>query len=157
MAESRARLGYGTLLERRTATSPDVWQLLGERTQIGGPTLSRETPDVTHMDSPGGWREFLGGLKDGGEVTVEGNWVPEDETLNSETGVLSEFGKATRTVWRLTFPSTSDFVTPSPATPRPYWQFEAIMTGFETNEPVDDKMTYSATFKISGEPIMFIP
>lgn len=147
MAESRARLGYGTLLERRISAdgvSPEVWQLIAERVSIGGPSMSRDAPDVTHMDSPNGWREFIPGLKDAGELTVEGNFVPDDPSQNGETGLLSEFYSDVRARWRITFPLTG-----SPAV---QWEMSGIMTGFELDMPVDDKLAFTATVKISGEP-----
>jgi predicted secreted protein len=144
MPESNARLGYGTLLERRTAESPETWQLIAERVNLGGPSMSRDAPDVTHMDSPGGWREFIPGLKDGGEVTVEGNFVPDDPTHNAETGLLNEFASDVRGHWRITFPLTGS--------PPVTWEFDAIMTGFELDMPVDDKLAFTATLKISGQP-----
>lgn len=147
MAESNARIGYGTLLERRTSAagaSPEVWQLIAERVTIGGPTMSRDAPDVTHMDSPNGWREFVPGLKDGGEVSLEGNFVPTDATQNAQTGLLSEFSNDVRGHWRMTFPTSPEVV----------WEFDAIMTGFEPSMPVDDKMSFSSTLKVSGEPTL---
>lgn len=146
MAESNAQIGYGTLLERRTSAagaSPEVWQLIAERTNISGPGFSRDAPDVTHMDSPGGWREFTPGLKDAGEFSVEGNFVPSDASQNSETGLLSEFSSDVKARWRLTFPDGS------PAT---VWEFDGILTGFEPSMPVDDKMGFSATMKVTGQP-----
>lgn len=147
MAESRARLGFGTLLERRTSAegvSPEVWQLVAERVSIGGPSMSRDAPDVTHMDSPNGWREFIPGLKDAGELTVEGNFVPEDASQNGETGLLSEFYSDVRARWRLTFPLSGS--------PGVVWEMSGIMTGFELDIPVDDKLAFTSTIKVSGEP-----
>lgn len=148
MAESNARLGYGTVLERLTnATSPQVWQRIAERINLSGPSMSRDTPDVTHMDSPGGWREFIPGLKDGGEIQIEGNLVPEDPSQNADTGLLNEFESDVRGHWRLVFPLSGS--------PPVVWEFDAIMSGFETDIPVDDKMTFTATLKISGKPTLY--
>jgi predicted secreted protein len=146
MAESNARLGYGTLLKRRISTSPDTYQLVAERVSLGGPSMSRDVPDVTHMDSPNGWREFLAGLKDGGEISVEGNFVPTDASHNVSTGLLSEFYSDVRGHWIIEFPLTG-----SPAV---FWEFDGILSGFNVDMPVDDKLAFTATIKISGEPIL---
>jgi predicted secreted protein len=143
---SNARLGYGTLLKRRISTSPDVYQLVAERVSLGGPSMSRDTPDVTHMDSPNGWREFLPGLKDGGEIPIEGNFVPDDPSHNVATGLLSEFYNDMRGHWRIEFPLTG-----SPAI---FWEFDGILSGFDTDMPVDDKLSFTATVKLSGEPTL---
>lgn len=146
MAASNARIGYGTLLERRTSAagaSPEVWQLIAERTSLSGPGFSRDAPDVSHMDSPGGYREFTPGMKDGGEFGVEGNFVPKDASQNAETGILTEFASDVRGHWRLTFNDGS---------PETVWEFDGILTGFEPSMPVDDKMGFTATIKVSGQP-----
>ena len=101
MPTSNARLGYGTILKRRIATSPLTYQELAEIHHITGPTLKRDVPDVTHMKSPDGYKEFLAGLKEGGDVTIEGNWVPDDATQRASTGLLSEFGSDVRGHWIL--------------------------------------------------------
>jgi hypothetical protein len=46
------------------------------------------------MQSPNGWREFIGGLVDAGEVTFEANLLPRNETQNQEAGgFMAEFDK----------------------------------------------------------------
>ena len=39
-------------------------------TSIGGIEITAETIDVTTLDSDGGYREFIGGFKDAGEVPI---------------------------------------------------------------------------------------
>lgn len=146
MSESNARIGYGTKLFRRTAVSPETYQLIAERVSLGGPSMQRDAPDVTHMDSPDGWREFIPGLKDGGEISVEGNFVPTDPSQNAETGLLTEFFSDVRGHWQIEFPNTGS--------PPVVWEFDGIMTGFELDMPVDDKLAFTATIKISGRPIL---
>ena len=41
---------------------------VGGLTSIGGVEVSSETSDVTSLDNADGYKEFLGGFKDGGEV-----------------------------------------------------------------------------------------
>lgn len=148
---SDARIGYGTILSRRTAIgSPDTYQAIAERVTLGGPNMQRDAPDVTHMESPGGWREFVAGLKDGGEVTLEGNFIPKNATQSASTGVLSEFTSSditedTAAHWQLTFPDGS---------PETVWEFDGIVTAFEPSMPVDDKMSFSLTIKVTGQPTL---
>jgi hypothetical protein len=146
MSTSNARIGYGTILKRRISTSPLTYQTIMEVNHIGGPTMKRDTPDVTHMLSPEGFHEFIPGLKDGGEVTVEGNLVVEDATQNVSTGLLGEFFSDERTNFIIEFPGTGS--------PPVQWSFDAVMSGFDSNMPVDDKMTFTATLKVSGKPTL---
>ena len=46
--------------------------VVGSLTSIGGIEASAETVDVTALDNADGYKEFLGGFKDGGEVPLEG-------------------------------------------------------------------------------------
>ena len=63
MADSDARTGFGALLQRQIAAGnpPDFLTILGIKS-ISGPSITGDTHDTTVMTSPGGWREFIGGL-----------------------------------------------------------------------------------------------
>ena len=50
---------------------------IAELTSIGGLSLSADTIDVTTLDSDG-YREFIQGMKDGGEVSISGYFNPAD-------------------------------------------------------------------------------
>jgi len=41
-------------------------------TKIGVPKLTKEKIDVTTLDSAGGYREYIGGFRDSGELDIEG-------------------------------------------------------------------------------------
>lgn len=142
MAETEAAIGYGTLLQFSDGASPPAFTTLAEVNDISGPGMSRELPDATHMESPGGWREFLGGLKDAGEITVECNHLPNNATQDATDGVLSLFASGERRAWRLVFPIS----------PTVNWEMDAVVSAFEPSFPVDDKMMLSVTLKVSGQP-----
>lgn len=142
-----AYIGQGTLLQRGDGGGTEIFTTIAEVLSIAGPSLSRDVIDVTTMDSPGEWREFIAGLKDGGEITFDVIYDPVDPTIEPGAGLLSEFALASgsaATNYQLVFPD------PGATT----WTFPAILTGFETNEVIDDKVTASVTLKISGEPTL---
>jgi len=155
MARTQARIGYRTKLQRSNGASPPEYYTVAEVRNVGGPSLSRDAPEATNMDSDDGWKEFVKGLKDGGEVTFEVNLLPGSENddtpenlrlgHNATDGLLSDFNNDdTVDDWRLVFPGTGS--------PPVSWDFAAILTGFETDEPVDDVMTGSCTLKVTGKP-----
>ena len=119
---------------------------IAEVTSIGGPKLARDTIEVTHHQSTDMWREFIKGLKDGGEVSLELNFMPFDTSHNAATtGILADFGDDTTVAaWVLTFPDSG-------AT---QWEFDGIVTAFETSEPFDDKLMASVTIKVTGVPTL---
>jgi predicted secreted protein len=144
MAPTKAKIGMGTLLSFGNGQTPETFTLLAERVTISGPGFSRDSLDATHMDSPNQWREFISGLKDGGEVTVEANYVPNDASQNATTGALALFNSGLTRNWKLVLP-----VTPSVT-----WTLPAFITNFEPDIPLDDKMMLSITLKVAGEPIL---
>lgn len=127
---------FGTTLSRGDGIEPtEAFTPIANVTNITPPSLSRDTSDVTAHDSADGWREFIGLLKDGGEVSIDVNYDPsKHDTL------VDDFDDVDTRSYKITFPDATE------------WAFEAIMTGFEPDAPHDDKLTASVTFKVSGKP-----
>ena len=154
MADDDARTGFGALIQKGTGIgSPeDYVTILGVKS-ISGPSISRDTHDTTTMLSPSGWREFIGGLKDGGEVGFEANWLPRDPTQGQgEGGFMAEFNKdscESRGNWRIVVPAC-------PGEPEVYLEFAGIVTGQNLDIPMDDLMTFEGTIKVSGQPLLVI-
>ena len=71
--------------------------------------------DVTDHDSPDGYKEYIPGLKDGGEVSIEGHLIPTDDT---QKGLLSAVDIDVPEPWTIKFPTV----------PRLYITFEATST-----------------------------
>jgi hypothetical protein len=140
MAASNALLGYGSVVEVSTGASPDVLQALDEVTTITPPSSTSDQIDVTHMQSPNRRREFISGLTDGGEFSCEMNFIPGSTTDDLLFAILnSPVGASRRRFLRLSFPNG---VT---------WFFAGELTGYEIAAPFDDKMTATATFKVTGD------
>lgn len=142
---SSAVSGFGTLLQIGDGATPtENFTTIAEVKSISGPSLSADTIDVTNMSSPNGWREFIQGPKDGGEVTFDVNFLPTNATHNAATGLLRDFKNGTRRNFKLVFPNPGNTT----------WQFAAIVTGFEVSAPVDDVLGASITLKLTGEPVL---
>ncbi|QUS40575.1 phage tail protein [Tardiphaga alba] len=134
---TEARIGYGTLFK---SGSPLV--TLAEVTSITPPGMSRDSVDASHEQSPGAWREFIAGMKDGGEVSLELNFVPGGTAAASMMAEFDLDGPDAAIQRVIEFPDGSTF------------SFTGILTGFEPDSPLDDKMTASSTFKVSGKPTL---
>lgn len=137
-----AQIGYGTVLSFGNGASPELFTALAEVNSLTGPGMSRETPDATHMGSPGGWREFVGGLKDAGEITIECNHLPRNATQDATTGVLAFFASGETKNWRIEFPGS----------PAVSWEFQAVVSAFEPDFQIEEKLMLSITLKVSGQP-----
>lgn len=135
-----ARIGYGTLFASGNGASPEVFTTLGEVTAITPPGWSRDTVDATHEQSPGAHREFIAGLADAGEVSMDINFVPGNAAAAALEAEKALTGSSTLINRRITFPDGS------------YMSFAAILTAVEPDAPIDDKMSASVTLKVSGAP-----
>lgn len=110
-------------------------------TSISGPSITADTIDVTTHDSTDGFREYVGGLRDGGEVTVEGQLQTAADS-NTLIGLL-ESGAV-----------TSGATIAFPTTPAQTFTFDCIVTAFSTDAPHDGSLTFSATMKVTGKPAL---
>lgn len=136
---TQASIGHGALLAIMDLDqSPAAFVDIAEVLNISGPSLARDAVDATHTASTEGWREYIPGLKDAGEVSVEMNYIPGG---SGDTYMRGTFDAETLTQFRISEPN-------SPATTI---TFNAIVTAYETERPVDDKMVATATLKISGK------
>jgi hypothetical protein len=135
MAASAASNGFGAVFAY-LSTNPSTYTDLAEVLSVTPPSINVETVDVTHMGSDDGFREYIASLKDGGEVTVNLNYVEASATL-LQTLVLA--GVET---WKITLPGSSTLI------------FSGIPTAFAFDEVViDDKITMSLTIKVTGKPV----
>lgn len=135
-----ATIGYGTLFKSGNGASPEVFTTLAEVTNITPPGWSRDTVDATHELSPGAHREFIAGLADAGEVSIDINFVPggtAQAALEAEKALTGSSALINR---QIIFPGGS------------YVTFAAIMTGYEPDAPIDDKLSATVTLKVSGVP-----
>jgi len=139
---SEAMLGYGSKFQKLDAGH---WVDLAEVNNISGPDLDRDDVDVTHMQSPDAMREFIAGLGEAGEFTVTGNFIPRSD---SQRELLADFKSRAIHQYRVLLPDAVDDDNKS------RWVFDAFVQSLSTEKPTDDKMEFTAAFKISGSPLL---
>lgn len=127
-----AGIGFGSLLKVSIA---GVYTTIGEQHDVTPPGVSVDSIDATHEESSGSFREFIPGLKDGGEVSFELHYVP---TGTAEEQLYTMLG--TTQLCRSVFPSGA------------YASYSAFITSMEPETPIDDKMVMSVTLKVTGQP-----
>lgn len=113
-------------------------------TEIGGISLSADSIDVTSLDSDGGYKEFIPGFKDAGEVSLSGFFNPATGKGQKELYDLFESGE------------TSAFTIEFPPKTKAKWAFNGVVTGFETSASLEDPISFSGTIKVSGKPTLTI-
>lgn len=117
--------------------------VLAEVTNVTGPSESMDLIEVTNHDSADTFKEFIAGLRDGGEVSVEGNFKASDST--GQIALHTDFQAGTSRTLLITFPSSLGNMSGT-----------AFCTAFEMSFPHDGKIGFSATFKYTGKPTLTI-
>ncbi|MFB7031709.1 MULTISPECIES: phage tail tube protein [unclassified Streptomyces] len=133
---------FGSQFKRDT-TGAGAFAVIANVTDISGPSRSREAIEVTAHDSPNKYREFIKGLKDGGEVEITLNYDPAAATHKALDADFEE--DDLRDYQVVILPGDSDEHT---------WEFSALITDLGDEYPTEGQMERTATFKISGKPTL---
>lgn len=120
---------------------------IGEVTSISGPTTTVDTIDVTSHDS-GGWREFVAGLGDFGELRFDVNLHPA-VAANNQMELFDDMVAHTERYVTIEIPEDPNW---DPATAEYYFWAPGYIVGFEISAPFDGKLSASLTIKLSGVP-----
>jgi predicted secreted protein len=116
--------------------------VIAEIEEITGIDIKGETIDVTTLSSTNGYKEFILGFKDAGEVQIKGNFYPGD--ANGQKAMYTALTAGTVDSYTITFPTAMGAT----------WTFDGYVTGFKTGATVNDTVTFDATVKLSGEPVL---
>lgn len=130
---SKAMLGLGTLFQIRTSTGPDVFTTIGEQQKITPYGIKVDQLDASHQTSPSGFKEFINGLKEAGDISVDLQMLSggTDEVL-----LMSMLGTTQRV--RVVYPSGANVVC------------DANISDWQPENPHDGKVTGSLKLKITG-------
>lgn len=139
MPETQARIGHDTDFALAIPPSED-FDSVGEVTSLTPPGMTRDAVEATHLKSPDAFKEFIAGLKEGGEASITVNYVP------AESDRLVAAFDAGRIRARITFPALA-------GGPALALTFTGIVTAWNLNDVVAaDKMSATFTVKCSGRP-----
>lgn len=133
---SNAIAGVSTSFQRESGTSSGVYVAIAEVINISGPGMSRDTIDVTNLDSSGGYREFIAGFRDGGEVTLTMNF-----TVDGYEQMHLDFANDTAINYQIVLPDAGEYTL----------GFAGLVTALPLSIPTDQQVTMDVTIKITGE------
>lgn len=114
---------------------------VGSLTSIAGIEITADSVDVSAMDNTSGYKEYLAGLKDGGEVPFEGFLDGEDEGQAKAYEALND-EKVHKCA--IVFPEAIGKT----------WSFDGIISKFATSAQMNNAITFSAAAKVSGKPVL---
>lgn len=129
MAQSEAITGQGTIFTRNSSA-------LSEINSIEGPGKSRETIDVTRLEDVDGYRQYIGGLREPGTVTLNMNFTRANyDLLNAdfESDDVQEYG--------IHLPDVDETI----------FSFSGLVTELPLSIPIGDKITTDVVIQISGK------
>lgn len=127
--------GVGTTFRRWDGAS--TWAPIAEINSISGPSMSRDTIDVTSLDSTGGYREFIAGFRDPGTVQLTMNFTGATYDL-----MKTDFESDTPGNYEILFPATGGNYS---------LEFVGLVTELPIEITADDKVTSTVTIKVSGQ------
>lgn len=120
---------FGTLLKRAGTT-------VAERVEITAPNLQRNDIEVTHHDSPSGFREYIAGLAEPDAIGLTVNWTD----AASQTQVRTDFMDKTKSLWTLQWPDGDT------------WACSGYVNGFQMQPPIDGALRAQIGIKLTGVP-----
>lgn len=135
MSKSRS---VGTVFKVGSGASAKT---VGGLTSIDGIKVSGDEVDVTSLDNNTGYREFLQGFKDGGEVPLSGFLDGADE---GQDELYSLLDSGTVTPMAIIFPTAIGKT----------WSFNAFVKEFSTGVDIDGAITFDVTVRVSGKPTL---
>ena len=99
---------------------------VGSLTSIGGVSVSADTIDVSTLDNADGYKEFIAGFKDGGEVSLSGYFDYSDA---GQKALYTAFESGAVT-------------------------FNGVVTAIETGVELESAISFDCTIKVSGKPTL---
>jgi hypothetical protein len=115
---------------------------LTELTSIKPPSLESDDIEITAHNSLERFKDYLKGISDGGEIEIEGDFNTTDFTFLQNAMTTSSLQSVTITL--PTTPTKTVIIS------------NGFVTGLECEDPVDDKMEYSSTLKLTGKPSILL-
>ena len=137
MSNQQPFVGKGTVFYRMNEAT-QTWQAISRIMSIEGLDSTQDTVDVTTLDSEGGYREHIGGLRDAGTLSL-----PMAFRKDTSTQMRTDFEADSLVRYKMILPDLSVF------------EFMGKVVGLSVAVPLEDKVTANASIKISGKPDFF--
>lgn len=133
---SSAISGVGAEFHRWNGSS---WSTIAEVISIKGPGKKRDTIEVTSLSSYHGYKEFIGGLRDGGSVSLSMNFTRDGYdmlNIDFESNVFQNY--------EIVLPDT--VITT--------FEFMGLVTELPLNITVKDAITFDCSILITGKVVV---
>ncbi len=130
------KVAQGTVISRESSLGSGSFTAVADVRSWSGPTTENPEIDTTTLSSTA--KEFVGGLVDFGELSLELNFDP-NKASHQQLFADMEASPPTVTGWRITFVS-----------PTQNYTWSAFVKGFSISGEVDGVIQGSLTLRLSG-------
>jgi predicted secreted protein len=134
-----ARIGYGTQFQRGNGDSPETFTNISEVIAFEAPDEQADDVEVTHFESPGGYKEYIRGMLDAGEASFSVNWDPTNRATHAQ--IRTDKASGTAHNYRFVLPGSIETVT-----------FSGYIKGLKRNVEPGGAITADITLKVAGAP-----
>jgi hypothetical protein len=125
---------FGTLFSWNSNTVAQITKINGIEIKVG-------SIDTTTHQSADGYKESIPGLKEAGDVSLEGYLKPDD--TNGQIAMLGDLNSGAIRSGAINFPASTGCS----------WQFSSYITGLKIGDAeTEGAIPFSATIKITGKP-----
>lgn len=121
-----------------SAASPQVLAAIEEVYTVSGVGHTNQLVDVTNFDSPAGTKEFIAGLAEGDQITVDCNYIP---TATNQIAAMTAVDSGATRLARLEYTNRS---------PVKRFAFSVVCLGYTVAPSPTERNTLKFTFKITG-------
>jgi predicted secreted protein len=135
MSDYVAQFGLGTELRISIAS---VFTVVPWVQSMTGPDETYDVIDVTTHSSVGGYREFITGLADGGELTATLNWHDDEAAHAALQDALTSRELTSFQLWWPGYDTLN------------LADFDGYVTGLSRSSPMDAQITRDLKIKITG-------
>ncbi len=131
-----AKTAQGTVISRESSLGSGTFVPIANVKSFDGPSMENPEIDVTTLSSTA--KEFVGGLIDYGELSMEVNFDPEN-TSHQQALADMEASPPTVTGWRISF-----------ANPTRHYTWPAFVKSFPISGAVDGVYGGNLTLRLAG-------
>lgn len=119
------------------ADGAEAFTTVAEIKNLTGPQRQQSIIEVTHMESPNAYREYIASLLDAGEVTYDMNFT----NVTSQQNIIADLENRVTRNFQIVFVTAAGTVT---------YDFAALVTKFDHSFSMEAAIAAAVTMKVTG-------
>lgn len=147
-AAEEAFTGYGAQLMVGDGASPEAFEAIAGIVSITPGAMNTADIDRTHLRSPDAHHEHMPGLRDSAAFTIEGIWLPTEQSQSNQGGGSGAFASGGLVaMWRDRQVRNFKIALRDGGSPGTDWPFRGYVGQFQPGSLTNnDKVNFTASF-----------